>query len=403
MPALLPALLWAALVGLFAGQFVVAGAMEWDEALNRAAAFWWPWLPLLPLTFGFSRWLLKRQVHPAASVLLHLFACAGVVALCQFSTPDRPLRGAAPPPGESQLRTPGRNDGEFLPPGEPGGPPWARGPRQVPRRQGPPEQLPPPRQDRHPAAGRPRGMLGPLGFRSVIDTVVYGGIVSLTHAIAFLRRSQQRERRTLELEASLTRARLDALRLQINPHFLFNTLNAIASLIHTQPGVADEMTVSLSELLRASLHGSGSHEVPLSGELNLLRLFTDIEQTRFGERLRFVNDIAPEALPGMVPSLILQPLVENAIRHGLEPRTGQGTVTIQARKEGPLLILSITDNGTGFSSAPSGRPSGGIGLTNTRDRLRALYGDRQSLTITPAEDGSGTTAVITIPFHASPA
>ena len=249
---------------------------------------------------------------------------------------------------------------------------------------------------------RPRGFFGPQIFRVMLDVLVYGGVVSLTHTIALLRRSRQRERRALELEASLSRARLDALRLQINPHFLFNTLNAIASLIHTRPGTADEMIGSLSELLRATLHGAANHEVPLSQEMDLLRLFTDIERTRFGERIRFAEDIAPDTLPALVPSLILQPLVENAIRHGLEPRVESGTVTVAARRDGERLLLSVSDDGTGFSDKEhtAGDRPGGIGLTNTRDRLHALYGDAHHLAIAPGATG-GTVISIAIPFRTS--
>ena len=387
MPALLLALVWVALVGLFAGQFVVAGALEWEESLSRATSFWLPWLPLLPLTYWLSRMLLRRGTRPLISVLLHLAGCVAVVIACQSYTPDRPpqFAGREPPapPQEGGIR----HEGPMRPPGrgEGGGPPWAGG-----QRPGNPR----------PDSGRPRGMFGPFGFRSIIDIVVYGGVVSLTHAIAFLRRSRQRERRTLELEASLSCARLDALRLQINPHFLFNTLNAISALIHTRPDTADEMTGNLSELLRASLQGSSEHEVPLREEMELLRLFTDIERTRFGDRIAFKEDVEPDALAAKVPSLILQPLVENAIRHGLEPRVDRGTVTVAARREGESLHLTVSDDGVGFTGNEhaAGDGPGGIGLTNTRDRLQALYGDAHSLTIAPGPAG-GTVVGITIPFR----
>jgi LytS/YehU family sensor histidine kinase len=247
----------------------------------------------------------------------------------------------------------------------------------------------------------PRGRWRPFNIRSIIDIIVYGGVVSLTHAVAILRRSRQRERRALELEAGLARARLDALRLQINPHFLFNALNAIASLIHSRPEAADEMIGSLSELLRASLHSGGSHEVTLSGEMEMLRLFTDIERARFGERIRFEEDLAPETLPAMVPSLILQPLVENAIRHGLEPRVEAGTVIVRARRNSGRLLLTVSDNGAGYAPGPDAAEHegpGGIGLSNTRDRLRALYGADQTFTIAPGESG-GTTITLDIPWH----
>lgn len=413
-PALLLAGIWCLLAGLFAGQFVVTGNMEWDEALTRSTSFWLPWLPLLPLTWVLTRSLLHHGARPLVSIAVHLAACAAVITLCHFFTPDRPGNARAenllpqpegrppanpqpaPPPG-SELPPPRGADkpgprGDYAVPrgdnpgarGEGPGPPWLRGNN----RRGPPPGVTP---------YRPRPWFGPFGFRSLIDAVVYGGVVSLTYAVGFLRRSQQRERRTLELEASLSRARLDALRLQINPHFLFNTLNAVTSLIHTRPDDADEMIGSLSELLRASLQGSGNHEIPLSRELELLRLFTGIEQTRFGDRIRFEESIAPETTAALVPSLLLQPIVENAVRHGTEPLTGAGTVTIAARREDDRLILTVQDDGAGYD--PLAPPKGsGIGLSNTRARLQALYGTQQSLTLSPAPR-RGTLVTLSIPWH----
>ncbi len=365
---LLPAL-WIVLVLLFAGQSIIATDTEWDDALARAAGFWLPWLALLPATAWLAARFPLERPHLLRAVIIHLAACAAAVLACQFYTPTR-------------QETP-------RPPREPEGM----------RRPGPPHQEgQPPREERR---GPPSGRnFRPQVFRAALDVLVFTGVLSLTHALTFLRRSRQREVRSLELEASLATARLDTLRLQINPHFLFNTLNAISSLIHTRPDTADEMTGSLSELLRASLHGSGAHEVTLREELETLRLFTDIERTRFGERVAFNEDIAPDTLTVAVPSLMLQPMVENAIRHGLEPRTQNGTVTVSAHREDGQLVLRVSDDGVGYAEKESATHDGpgGIGLTNTRDRLRALYGDAQSLTIAPGAAG-GTVVTIRIPFR----
>jgi len=388
-PALLLGVVWLALTGLFAGQFVVAGAQPWEDSVSRAASFWMPWLPFLPLTWYFCRFLLRKNVRPVPSVVLHLIMGAFIVFGCQALTPERP------PPSGWQQREREREQQR-----EPGGPPPEEAGNRSPREDGTPPRM----RERGPRngspPGRPRGFFGPLGFRSLIDALVYGGVVSLTYAMAFLRRSQQRERRTLELEASLSRARLDALRLQINPHFLFNALNAIASLIHTRPDDADDMIGSLSELLRASLHSEGSHESALDREMEILRLFTGIERTRFGDRIRFVEDIAPDTLSARVPSLILQPLVENAIRHGLEPQTGEGIVTIRSRRDGARLVLSVSDDGAGFDAGRPARPDSGIGIANTRDRLQALYGADHNITIEPGPE-RGTVVTITLPWHAA--
>ena len=399
IPLLLGAV-WLALAGLFAAQVAVTTDQTWEDAVVRAMYFWVPWLPCLPATWGFSRLLLAKNVRPFPSVVLHLLMCAAIVISCQAMTPERPPQG-----GELQQRERAREPRDpggplAPPPGEPGqrppagqspGPPWMRD-RDRDREGGRRPGVPP--------GGRSRGFFGPLGFRSLIDGVVYGGVVSLTYAMAFLRRSQQRERRTLELEASLSKARLEALRLQINPHFLFNTLNAIASLIHSRPDDADEMIGSLSELLRASLHGSDSTEISLVREMETLRLFTGIERIRFGERVQFVEDLAPETLGARVPSLIIQPLVENAIRHGLEPQTGPGTVTVQARREGDRLVLRVTDNGAGYDPDKPARPDSGIGIANTRARLQTLYGAEQQLIIAPGAEG-GTVVTISIPWHSA--
>ncbi len=392
-PLLLLTGLWGVLVALFAGQDIVTTSREWDIAFAIAARFWLPWLPLLPLTAWLSRAFPLERRRPAPSIVVHLLACAAVVMICQEFTPDRP-------PGAGREGKPGREE-----PVEGVIPPPREGGRYRDREGGPPPWV---RKERAglaaPDGMRPMrggGPWRPFIPRNVIDIIMYGGVVSLTHAVAILRRSRQRERRALELEASLSKARLDALRLQINPHFLFNTLNAIASLIHTRPEAADEMIGSLSELLRASLHGGGGHEVSLADEMEMLRLFTDIERTRFGDRIRFEEDLPVETLTGVVPSLILQPLVENAIRHGLEPRVQAGTVTIRARREENRLLLSVSDDGVGYypgDDPPERAKSGGIGLANTRARLRALYGDDQKLAIASGASG-GTTITLDIPWH----
>jgi len=387
---------WTGLVLLFAAQFVLTGPLEWSDALQRAVSFWQPWLLLLPLVLMLTRWLLWRKVSLPVSLLAHAAGCTLAVLVCHWLTPERP------PPRGGGDRVPGQQGPPLMQgypqergPG-PGTPGMMRG-----ERPGPPRGMPggrPTAGSPFPgAAGRPRGPFGPFGFRTVIDAVIYGGVVSVTCALSFLRRSQQRERRALELEASLANARLDALRLQINPHFLFNTLNAAASLVHTRPEAADEMILSLSELLRASLQGTGTHEVTLAREMELLRLYTDIERTRFGDRISFREEVPAELMGALVPALVLQPVVENAVRHGLEPRPGPGTVTVAARREGDRLVLSVSDDGVGFEGGAAARGSG-IGLANTRDRLRALYGRVQDLRMEALPEG-GTRIVISLPWH----
>jgi LytS/YehU family sensor histidine kinase len=223
---------------------------------------------------------------------------------------------------------------------------------------------------------------------------LYLVLASLGHAIAYFRRSQQRHQRTLELEAHLAQARLQALRMQLHPHFLFNSLNAISTLVHSDPHKADEMISSLSEMLRWSLDSAAEAEVPLRRELEFLNHYLQIEQTRFGDRLRVEHAVDPETLGAYVPSLLLQPLVENAIRHGVEPCLAPGVVCISARRSGDMLSVSIRDTGIGLP----GSPREGIGLANTRARLQSLYPGRHRFELRNDPAG-GCRVELEIPFH----
>ncbi len=212
----------------------------------------------------------------------------------------------------------------------------------------------------------------------------------------YYRQNRERERQTAALATELVQARLQALRMQINPHFLFNTLNTISALIHDNPNAADKMVVRLSKLLRRTLDRGETQEVPLREEIEFLKGYLEIEQTRFGNRLGVEISVAPEVEHLMVPHLILQPLVENAIRHGIEPREEPGRVVVTARRDGDRLELSVRDNGDGLAAPDAGRPQGGIGLSNTRSRLAHLYGADYSFDLTNGP-GGGLEARIRIP------
>lgn len=226
---------------------------------------------------------------------------------------------------------------------------------------------------------------------------VFWGLVGVAHALRFYERAKGREQREAELEACLAQARLQALRMQLNPHFLFNTLNSIASLVHEQPQ-AEEMIESLSDLLRLTLSASERQEVTLSEELHFLGRYLLIEQIRFGQRLRVEKQIDVSALEAVVPILILQPIVENAVRHGIEAQIAPGTIRIVAEHVGDTLLLSVEDNGCGLSSSPKGTLKEGVGLSNTRSRLKELYGSRASLEL-QAGRPRGFTAQIQIPWR----
>jgi LytS/YehU family sensor histidine kinase len=185
--------------------------------------------------------------------------------------------------------------------------------------------------------------------------------------------------------------------MQMQPHFLFNTLNSIVSLVHRDPHAAERMVVSLGEMLRASLAPANAHEVTLREELSLLAPYLEIESTRFRGRLSIRTAVPPEALDARLPQLTLQPLVENAIRHGVAPRRGAGCVEVRAERTNGLLRLTVWDDGAG--DAAYGRP-GGIGLENLRARLAQLYGDGGRLRIAQGPAG-GTTAEVLIPCRTS--
>jgi two-component sensor histidine kinase len=234
----------------------------------------------------------------------------------------------------------------------------------------------------------------------ILYVVIYWLVVGGHLGWHYYRRYRERDFETIQLQRALVEARLEALRMQLNPHFLFNTLHAISALIHENPEAADRVVARLSELLRLTLDQTKPQEVPLSEEMAFLDRYLEIEQTRFAERLKVVKDISIEAQQALVPYLILQPLVENAIRHGIEPREDLGLLRICACRKDGLLELRVRDNGDGLSN--SGVPAQeGIGLSNTRSRLRHLYGENCRLELAPAE-GGGLEARVNIPFHTSP-
>jgi sensor histidine kinase YesM len=212
----------------------------------------------------------------------------------------------------------------------------------------------------------------------------------------YYRRFHERELRASELEKRLAEARLQALQMQLNPHFLFNTLHAISSLMHRDIDAADRMIVRLSDLLRSALENVGIQEVQLREELAFLDSYLEIEQTRFGDRLTLRREIDPETLDALVPNLVLQPLMENAIRHGIEPRAQPGLIGLRARRENGMLHLQVFDNGNGIAAPQTFEE--GIGLSNTRARLQQLYGNAQRLELANSPQG-GLVVSVRIPWR----
>jgi two-component sensor histidine kinase len=335
--------LWGGLVLLFAIQTKTAMAIPWGAILTQIQSFWLPWVVFLPIVVLLSLQFPFEKPRIPSQAGVHLLACAIILTINYVIS-----RFLLPPP-----------------------------PPMVGAHNSPPPEM----------------RMGP-------DVVVYLLTMSACVAFAHFRKSQEGERRAVELEARLAQAKLQALRMQINPHFLFNTLNAISTLIHTNPAVADDMVTDLGELFRGSLESSDDQEIPLARELELLDRYLAIEQRRFGTRLEVERRIATEVLRGFVPTLILQPLVENAIRHGIQAVKSVGKIAIHGRREGERIVLSVSDNGTkpvDLSLLKSGSPRRGIGLRNTEARLRQLYGKQASLALGTGELG-GWVVQIELPF-----
>ena len=238
-------------------------------------------------------------------------------------------------------------------------------------------------------------------FRFVNQLVEFIAVLAAGYAREYFVRDQIRgreaaelERRAVTLQAQLADARLDALRMQLNPHFLFNTLHAISALVERDPAGVRKMIARLSELLRHTIDKDASNQVSLRDELAFLRRYIEIMEIRFQGRLRVSIDIDDEALDAIVPNLILQPIVENALEHGAARATGEGTIAIHAHRDGNSLVLRVQDNGPGVSDAARS----GVGVANTRARLAELYGNDAMFSLTTAPAG-GAVAVVELPFE----
>jgi two-component system LytT family sensor kinase len=230
-----------------------------------------------------------------------------------------------------------------------------------------------------------------------VDVLLYWATMLTLH---FYNKLRMREMREARLEAQLARAQLESLKLQIRPHFLFNSLNAIAGLVRTgENAAAVKMIAGLSELLRYVLKESGAdQQVSLGDELAFLRRYLEIQQTRFGDRLVFDIEAEPEITRAAFPSLLLQPLAENAVEHGVASVALPCEIAVRARREGERVVVSIEDNGPGLA----GDVTRGVGLSNCESRLRSLYGDRARLRINPRE-GGGVSVLVEVPYELKPA
>ena len=438
--------LWLVVAFVFATEFYLSArgmpmSISWTDAARSAFRVWFPWVLLSPIAvilaerFRFDRgsWRRSLVIHLAACFFLTI-AYAGLLSLASpalfiLSTggvdggigivstngqilPGKPGFGDSvqgiglPPPPPF----PASSNAVIFSPGKPHagvGPPMTLSAASGPVTLGPREGLPP--------FPPPAGGVGFLNFRPInkwtqflhlvmlrmqFTIPTYLCIICICWVINHFQETSERERRTLELETRLTQANLQALKMQLQPHFLFNTLNAISSLIHENPKVADDMVGSLSQFLRTTLDVSSENEVPLRSELRFVDRYLEIQQTRFGDRLHVRREVDPKTMDALVPPLILQPLLENAIRHGIESREAGGTVTVQAVREGDLLRLQISDDGEGFKGGQLMEIQTGIGLSNTKTRLQELYGDKHQFKMT-ANQSTGVCVEIEFPFRLS--
>ena len=245
--------------------------------------------------------------------------------------------------------------------------------------------------------GRTMSLRATLTGSFIRESIAFWCMLAVIVAVEYYRTQRERETREARLQTQLAEARLDALAAQLHPHFLFNTIQGVSTLMHRDPAAADGMLANLSTLLRHTLQRDEGHEIPLAQELELLTLYLDIVQQRFGDRLTITRHVAEGASAVLVPRFLLQPLVENALQHGIARSAGAGRIDIRAERDEQSLVLSISDDGPGMDSHRA-FPHEGIGLGNTRNRLLQLYGTQQSLHTSSPADG-GFVVTVRIPWR----
>ncbi len=355
--------LWTTLGVIDAAQFYVhvnyfrSRTMHWEEALASGLADWYVWALLAPFIFRLGHRFPLGGPRWGRRLLLHLAFAAGFILL--KTALDLPLAFLIH--GQDVLLGPSLYGNDTF------------------------------RLARYAASY--------VTLKSFVYLIIYAAIVGAAHLLDYYQKYRERELLALQLGERLAEARLLVLRMQLHPHFLFNTLNAIAGLMHTDVRLADRMIARLGELLRAALADPGAQEVTLARELAFLTPYLEIEQARLGDRLAVTVDVPADLSPAVLPYMILQPLVENAIRHGIAPRKGPGRLAVRARRRGDRLEVEVADDGPGLP--PDGAFTEGIGLANTRARLRGLYGDDQALALRPGP-GGGLTVAVSLPYREAP-
>jgi LytS/YehU family sensor histidine kinase len=256
-------------------------------------------------------------------------------------------------------------------------------------------------------AGQPDSPPRVLSFESLFtwallftfewQVLLYWGVIAAHHAIEASRELRRREVLEARLEAQFIEAKLESLQRQLHPHFIFNTLHAVTTLLHRDVDAAESMLVRLGDLLRAVFRSQAQQALPLARELELLQHYIEIQRTRLGGSLSCDIDVPPAALGALVPVLVLQPLAENAVKHGFGGRPGDARIRVSARRDGDRLELTVSDNGRGL---PSGAVAEGVGLSNTRARLEHLYPGASDVRLDPVP-GGGVCVTLTLPWQAA--
>lgn len=380
-------------MSIFACQMVISNEGHWREAIGYAFHYWGPWLLLSPAVLILSehiplsrdRWLSAGASHALFSVAFAFLTQFLVLTVIGPLLPDtfKPQRNGPP----RRMQASDRNT-HTLPP-----PPQGANPYGNPPDRNTFTRLPPPPETSNIFH---RTLIGAT-TRMPIWIPLYWIIVTAHTLHRSSRRLQQTEREALNLQARLTQTQLDALKLQLQPHFLFNALNAISTLVHRDADKADAMIGNLSLLLRRVLELENTNLVSLREEMVLVRAYLDIERVRFGDRFEYLEDIEDDCWQVQLPVMLLQPIFENAIRHGIEPMKRNGLIRITAKSHQDQLRLNIEDNGVGRKE--NSRSGMGIGLGNAVARLEGVFGkDRFSLQVSDREQG-GTEVSITLPLR----